>query len=98
MTPEQEKDQLENERFTGNKASQSYNQFIRGFVEDKRKVLFEAFRDLPLTADVEIMEVKRMLYAVDTLEQDLLNIIDTGKMASKTLSDRESQNEEGVTH
>jgi len=35
-----------------------------------------------------------MCYAIDTLEQDIMSIIQTGKMASTALN----ENEEGVTH
>ena len=87
-----EKEQLENEQIAGNAASHAYNQFIKGFVEEKRQTLFQAFRNLPLTAEDNLMEVKRMLFAVDTLEQDILTVIDTGKLASTAL------NEQGAKH
>jgi hypothetical protein len=93
MNPEQ-KEQLENEQIEGSKAQHTYDSFIKEFVEDKRMVLFESFRALPLTAEPELMEVKRMLYAVDTLEQEIMTVIQTGQMASKTLNE---SNEE-VTH
>jgi hypothetical protein len=32
------------------------------------------------------METKRMLYAIDTLEEEIVSQIDTGKMASQALS------------
>lgn len=93
-----QQEQLQNEQIAGGAALVSYQQFIKGFVDDKRASLFEAFRMLPITAELELMEVKRMLFAVDTLEQEIVNVIDTGKMASKTLADNEPKSEEGVTH
>jgi hypothetical protein len=35
------------------------------------------------------MEVKRMLFAVDTLEADIMTVIETGKMASISLNEKE---------
>jgi len=93
VTTEQE-EKLQNEQIRGNAAQHAYDQFIKGFVESKREALFDAFRALPLTAEANLMEVKRMLYAVDTLEQDIITVIETGKMASLVLN----ENEEGVTH
>ena len=91
---EEQQEQLENEQIMGSAAEHSYNQFIKGFVDDKRASLFEAFRMLPLSAEIELMEIKRMLFAVDTLEQEIITVIQTGQMASKTLN----ENEDGVTH
>lgn len=78
-------EQLQNEQMLGNSAQHAYDDFIRAFCEAKREALFDSFRQLPLTAELEMMEVKRMLAAVDTLEGDILTVINTGKMASITL-------------
>tara|TARA_R110000803_G_scaffold98227_1_gene166376 strand:- start:107 stop:388 length:282 start_codon:yes stop_codon:yes gene_type:complete len=78
-------EQLQNEQMLGNSAQHAYDDFIREFCEAKREALFDSFRQLPLTAELEMMEVKRMLAAVDTLEGDILTVINTGKMASITL-------------
>ena len=85
MSPEQ-KEQLENEQFKGAAAERTYNSYVKEFCEQKRLALFDAFRNLPLTATDELMEVKRMLYAVDTLETEVLMEIKTGEMASEALS------------
>lgn len=90
MTPEQ-LEQLETERAAGVRAQQAYDHYIKEFCEQKRMALFMAFSNLPLTAEDEIMETKRMLYAVDTLENDIISEIDTGKMASKALNEQETQ-------
>jgi len=91
---EAETEQLENEQIRGSAAQHAYEQFIKPFVEEKRLVLFNSFCALPLSDDVNLMEVKRMCYAIDTLEQDIMSIIQTGKMANTALN----ENEEGVTH
>ena len=82
----EQEERLQNEQLIGNKAQHAYDQFIKEFCETKRQILFDNFRTLPLTAEVEMMEVKRMLAAVDTLEDDILTVITTGKLATKTLN------------
>ena len=78
-------EKLQNEQLLGNNAQHAYNNFIKSFCDSKREALFDSFRQLPLTAELEMMEVKRMLAAVDTLESEVLTIIETGKLASMTL-------------
>lgn len=90
MTPEQ-REQLEHEQAAGVKAGHAYDHYIRDFCEQKRMALFMAFSNLPLTAEDEIMETKRMLYAIDTLENEIVSEIDTGKLASKALNEQETQ-------
>ncbi len=89
-----ELDKLKNEQLRGSRAEHAYEEFIRPFIEEKQQILFAAFNDLPMTAEKELMEVKRMLYAVNSLDDEIVSIINTGKMASKLLT--ESENE--VTH
>jgi len=88
VSPEQ-KEQLENEQIKGSAAERVYNAYIKDFCEQKRMSLFMAFSNLPLTAEDQIMETKRMLYAIDTLESEIVSEIDTGKMASKALANVE---------
>lgn len=89
-----EVDKLKLEQLQGSRAEHAYEEFIKPFVDQKLELLFQAFNDLPLTAQEDLMEVKRMLYAVNALDDEIKSIITTGKMASKLLS--ESENE--VTH
>ena len=86
---EDQKVQLSNEQLLGGKAKNSYDDFIQDFCEQKRLAVFQAFRDLPLTDTENLMEIKRMLFAVDALESDILTVIETGKMASITLNEQE---------
>ena len=84
-------DKLKDEQLLGSRAEHAYEEFIKPFVENKRQVLFQAFRDLPLTAEIELMEVKRMMYAVNALDDEIKSVITTGRMASKTLSESENE-------
>ena len=90
MTPEQ-REQLEIEQSVGRRAQASYEGYIKSFVEEKREILFENFRNLPLSAEAELMEVKRMLYAIDQLELEITEQIRTGQMASQALNEEETQ-------
>ncbi len=86
---EEQTDKLSIEQLLGGKAKKSYDEFIQEFCEGKRLSLFDAFRNLSLTDTENLMEVKRMLYAVDALESDILTVIETGKLASITLNEQE---------
>lgn len=90
ITPQQ-RSQLENEQVLGRKAATVYKSYIKDFCQLKRESLFMAFSELPLSAETELMEVKRMLFAIDTLEAEIVSQIDTGRMAAKTLTEAEEK-------
>ena len=85
----EEEAKLQNEQLLGNRAQIAYDQFIHHFIEDKRMSLFMAFSNLALTDTENLMEVKRMLFAIDALDTEILTVIDTGKMASMSLNEEE---------
>ena len=85
----EEEAKLQNEQLLGNRAQIAYDQFIHQFIEDKRMSLFMAFSNLALTDTENLMEVKRMLFAIDALDTEILTVIDTGKMASMSLNEEE---------
>lgn len=93
-TPEEQQEQLDNEVRLADRAKHAYKEFIEDFVEQKRFSLFAAFRELPLTAEDDLMEVKRMLFAVDQLESEIKTVMYTGKMAAITLAERAKAKEE----
>lgn len=86
-----EVDKLKDEQLRGSRAEHAYEEFIKPFVEQKLQLLFQAFNELPLTAKDDLMEVKRMLYAVNALDDEIKSLITTGKMASKLLSESEEE-------
>ena len=79
------RDQLEQERSRGNLARHAYENFIQGFVNEKRELLFKAFGDVSVDDTDALKTIKLQLYAIDQLEVDIQTIIDTGKMASTSL-------------
>ena len=60
--------------------------FIKPFIDEKRKVLFEAFQDHTISDPDGLMEIKRMLMSLSVLDAEIVNFIDTGKMASQELN------------
>lgn len=83
----EQREQCENEQHLGKVAQKAYDGYIKEFCQLKRETLFMTFSQLPLTAKKELMEVKRMLYAIDTLETDILTQIETGRLASISLTE-----------
>ena len=88
LTAEQT-EQLSLEQLEGGKAQKAYDDFIGPFIEDKKQTLFQAFCDLPLSDTENLMEVKRMMFAVETLDTEIKTVIQTGEMASHTLNEQE---------
>ena len=89
MSIEIEQEQLENEQLLGNRAQRAYDEFIKPFIEDKRRILFEAFQAIRISDTDDLMEVKRMLSAIDALDIEIRTVIDTGKLASESLKQNE---------
>ena len=81
--------QLQEEQRKGGQAQHAYDTFIKDFCEKKRMTLFEAFSAIPISNENDLMEVKRMLYAIDTLETEITTVIETGKLASQSLNEYE---------
>lgn len=79
-------EKLNKEQDRGRKANAAYKSFIKPYFDEKEKVLFEAFKNISISSEDELMAVKRMLYAVNNLHDEILSIINTGKMADETLS------------
>jgi len=85
---ENEADQLEQEQIIGRRAENAYNLFIEAFVEQKKNQLIESFLECPISNVDLILEIKRTVYVLDTLNTEINTIIQTGKMASQSLNQR----------
>jgi len=66
-------------------AQKSYDNFIKPFIHERREVMFDAFQTASVTDQNGIMEIKRQLMVVNALENEILEIIATGKLAAKSL-------------
>lgn len=78
--------QLNDEITTGRNAQRAYDSFIKSFVLDKRAVLFTAFQDVSIVEAEALQEIKRQLIVLETLDQEILTIIETGDLAKKQLN------------
>lgn len=80
----------EKEVSDGLKARRAYESFIKGYVEDKMVSLFESFCE-GSTVDINVLqECKRLVLVLKDMEQQVLTIIQTGELASKTLAEEEN--------
>jgi len=83
-----EADQLEQEQTVGRRAENAYGLFIEAFVGEKKKQLLSAFAECSISEVDTILEIKRTIYVLDTLETEIKTIIQTGKMASQSLNQK----------
>lgn len=67
------------------KAKHAYDSFIKPYIDAKTEQLFEAFKGLKLSNTEELMEVKRMLAAIEGLDNEIKSVITTGTFASRQL-------------
>lgn len=70
----------------GHRAKQAYDGYIAGFVEKYKGHLLNHFLQVHSGDMDTIMEIKRLLTALATMEQEVLNDIDSGRMAEKQLA------------
>lgn len=84
---EEESDKLEKEIIIGAQAEKVYEKYIKPFIEKKTALLFEAFKDVSITNIDDIVEIKRMIRVLESLEDEFITFINTGKMANKVVSD-----------
>lgn len=85
-----EVDQLRQEQIVGARAERAYEEFIKHFINERRKELFNAFQVESVTNPDNLMEIKRMTMALSALEQEILTIIQTGQLASTSLKKMET--------
>lgn len=86
MLPPEVTDQLEHEIIDAKAAQSAYDGFVKQFCESKRQVLFEAFCSVT-SQDVEsLQEIRRMMSVIDALETEVKSAIETGRMATITLT------------
>lgn len=84
-----ENDKLKEESYLGSKAEMAYNTFIQSFVASKRQALFNNFCDASITDTEALLESKRLVKVIDQLEEEVLTIIETGKLARISLGEQD---------
>lgn len=78
---------LEDEVSKGRQAKQAYDIFIKGYIEDKKYSIFTNFCEGSSIDPDFLSECKRLMILLNNMEQQVLTIIETGELASKTLGD-----------
>ena len=81
-------DILKKEQTNGRQAQAAYEGYIKPFITQRATELHEAFVDCPITEVDTILEIKRTLHILDSLNKDVQTVINTGKMASQELLKR----------
>lgn len=79
-------DKLRDEIDKGNKASHAMNNFIAPYLATKRITLYENFCNASLDNSEVLFEIKRMNSLLDDIEDEIISVINTGKMATKELA------------
>lgn len=79
-------EKLKDELILAQRAQTAYDQFVRGFIAEKRTALFEAF--CANTEDKVDINIRSMMVVLDHLEQEIKTIIDTGKLAAISLESK----------
>jgi len=82
---EEQYEQLENEVLRGQRAQRAYDEFIKEFVELKKVILFNNFCNIGVSETEKLQEARRLVTVIEDLEAHIITIINTGKMAAKTL-------------
>ena len=88
-----QRDNLKDEVARGDRAKRAMQEFILPFIKEKSQVIYENFKAISVTDTEKLMECKRQDMVLEALQIEIQSIIDTGKMASKSLSDVEEKEE-----
>lgn len=86
LSPEDHK--LEVERAKGDDYQRVWDQKVGPFCEAKKAELFDAFINLPPTSEKELVVLKMMANAIQSLEEEFKSFINTGKLASTKLEEK----------
>jgi len=92
MNREQTISQLEREVAESSNAEKAYTSYIRPFIDEKRKVLFEAFMTISVEEPNKLMEIKRQQMVLEALNSEVVSKINTGKLARQQLEEMENDN------
>ena len=80
---------LEEEKALGRKAQQAYDSFIGPFIEGRKQLLFDAFEAVPANDTEQLQNIKLMSLALSSLDSEIIELINSGKMASESLKKNE---------
>jgi hypothetical protein len=89
MQPEVE-EVLRNDLNRGHQAELAYNSFIEPFIVAKRQQLFDIFQDSSIVSQDDLVEIKRMLLTLNSLDEEIKGVIQSGRMAEIQLGKKET--------
>jgi len=72
----------------GKNAETAYNNYIKGFIENQKRLIYEAFLQCSLEEQDKLIELKRLSMVYATLETAIQNDIATGNMAQIELESK----------
>lgn len=80
--------QLEMEKAKGEEYERVFTGYIAPFIEEKQKVLFEAFTAANATDTVTLQAIKMQASAINALAASFQEFINTGKLAKFELESK----------
>ena len=87
MTSEQQRTALEIESAKGDKYQRLYDDVLESFFEEKDKVLFDAFRSVPVTSTDDLVAIRMQSTALESLRSEFLTVIESGRLARMQLNE-----------
>jgi len=88
-----QKHKLEVEVSLGENAERAFETYFEPYFEAKTLQLFEAFKNTSIVDEKSLMIIKQQAIAIDGLRDELKGHINTGVLASRSLSDEGKENE-----
>lgn len=76
---------LELERAKGDEYKRVYDAYIKPFVDEKQKVLFEAFQNTSIANVDQLKDIKAQSTALNALSEHFKRFIETGEIAKYQL-------------
>lgn len=80
-----DKAKLELEQSRGERYAEVYNEYIAPFIEEKQRILFEAFQATPVSNVEGLKDIKLQSTALVALGAHFQQFIDSGKLAKAQL-------------
>jgi len=83
--------QLVLERDLGVNAGHAWEGYFKPFFEEKQEILIEAFRVCGLRDEEGLLKIKMQFSALDSLRDELLGYMETGRLADISLNELETE-------
>lgn len=81
MTQAATEAQLQEELHEARVAKRLRNDFLGDFFKDKEKILYDAFKEVPLGNTAALVNLHHQIKSLNALQVEIESVINTGKMA-----------------